>query len=71
MNFQKNQFFKVEPTKIAGNKVLSKNNPFDISKQFINQNQTKLYKEQPLTPGERLKQQQNQTHFMSQKPFQK
>ncbi len=66
MNFQKNQFFKTNPTKIAGNKVLSKNTPFELTKQFINKNKidkNKIYKEQPLTPEQRLEQQKNKNHF--------
>ena len=71
MNFQKNQFFKSEPTKVAGNKVFPKNNPFELSKRFLNQNKGQVAGEQPLTPERRLEEQRNQQHFLNRNPFQK
>lgn len=71
MNFQKNQFFKTEPTKIAGNKILPNNNPFEISKRILNQNRGQVAEEKPMTPERRLEEQRNQKHFLNRNPFQK
>lgn len=71
MEFQKNQFYNSRPTKIAGNKVLPKNNPFEISKQFLNKNKMNKIEEKPMTPERRFEEQQNQNHFIHKNPFQK
>mgnify|MGYP001036941525 CR=1 FL=1 len=69
MEFQKNKFYNSKPTKIAGNKVLPKNNPFEISKQFLNK--MNKIEAKPITPERRLEEQQNQNHFIHKSPFQK
>lgn len=69
MEFQKNQFYKNNPTKLASNKVLPKNNPFEISKQFLNKNRMNKIEEKPMTPERRFEEQQNQNHFIH-NPFQ-
>lgn len=71
MDFQKNQFFKSKPTKIAGNKVLPKNNPFELSKRFLEQSKKTVVEEEPMTPEKRLEEQKNQKHFLNRNPFQK
>ncbi len=70
MDFYKNKFYKSQSTKIAGNKVLPKSNPFEISRKFINQTQ-KTVEQQPMTPEKRLEEQKNERHFFHQDPFQK
>ncbi len=71
MEFQKNKFYNNKPTKIAGNKVLPKNNPFEMSKQFLNKNKMNKIEEKPMTPERRFEEQQNQKHFIHKNPFRK
>ncbi len=71
MEFHKNQFFKNEPTKLAGNKVLAKSSPFELSKRFLQQSKKNVIEEKPMTPERRLEEQRNQKHFLKQNPFQK
>lgn len=63
MEFQKNYFKNIEPTRIAGNKVLQKNTPFDISKQLLQQKKIENLEQKPMTPAERFFALQNQKHL--------
>ncbi len=75
MEFHKNQFYKKEIPKLAGNKVLPNRSPFEISKQFLHKSKNNLMEDKmedkPMTPERRFEQQKNQNHFMNQTPFQK
>lgn len=71
MEFQKNHFFKNEPTKLAENKILPKNNPFEISKSFLYKSRIHKVEEHPMTPERRFTEQQNKTHFIDSNSFRK
>lgn len=71
MEFQKNHFLKNSPTKLAGDKVLPKNNPFEISKNFLYKSKNQKIEERPMTPEQRFVEQQNQAHFIDSNSFRK
>lgn len=64
MEFQKNSFYKNNPTKIAGGKVFTHNNPLERSAHFLKQTKRELPKAEPMTPEKRLEEQKNQRHFL-------
>lgn len=64
MDFQKNRFYRNNSTKIAGDKVLSHNNPFERLKQFQEQMNREMPKMEPMTPEKRFEEQKNQRHFL-------
>lgn len=71
MEFQKNHFFKNSLTKLAGNKVLPKNNPFEISRNFLYKSKNQKVEESPMTPEKRFIEQKNQSHFIDTNSFHK
>lgn len=71
MNFHKNQFYKSDPTKLVGDKVIPKNSPFEMYQQLLKRNQMNPIEEKPMTPERRLEELRNQNHFIHKNPFQK
>lgn len=69
MEFQKNQFIRKNPTKIAGNKVFPQQNPFELSKAFIHKKANEKVTMQPITPERRFEEQRNQKHFLNKDLF--